>query len=344
MKKKEKILILRGGQGIGDLLFTTPIPRLLAAEGYSVDVAVWPANQAVYAFNPYVKNLIYYPEPDQYLEWKEKLEKDYKRIVYLGDTLEVKYLHRTDGLFGPIPSLEERRAAAVGQNYINETVRTAGFDIPPGKFYRPELYLSGEETKIIDRYREELALSGKKIVFWNLNGSTKNKCVVRGFHYLREVLAQVPNSVHWIVDGFESEFANMPQDPRVKHSSWDLRTSLLLTQLADVVIGPESALVNAAGAYDTPKVIFYSHSAPENLGIGYRNHYPICPSCDCHPCYLLTLDWSEVWNHNARTMARNQDLACRFKTKTDPYRTVGYHCTCTLPDEQIIDTIVKILT
>lgn len=342
--KNNRILVLRGGQGIGDLLFTTPIPRLLAGEGFDVDVGVWPHNQAVYAFNPHVKNLVFYPEPEKYLEWKEELEKTYERIVFLGDTLEVKYLHRTDGLFGTIPPLEERRTKAVGQNYINETVRTAGFDVKPDQFFVPELYESPEETKILDRYRQELTVDGRKIVFWNLNGSTKNKCIVQGFHYMKAVLAQVPDSLHFIVDGFESEMANMPDDSRVKHSSWDLRTSLLLTQLADVVIGPESALVNAAGAYDTPKVIFYSHSTPENLGIGYKNHYPICPSCDCHPCYLLTLNWFDIWDHNARTQARNFDLACRYKTKIDPYRTVGYHCTCTLPEQEIIDTVVKILT
>ena len=316
----------------------------LRSEGFEVDVAVWPLNEAVYAFNPYVKNLVYYPEADDYLPWKEELEKKYHRIVYLGDTLEVKYLHRTDNFLGPIPSLEERRAAAAGQNYINETVRTAGFDVKPGQFFLPELYTSPEEEKILDRYRQELTTDGRKIVFWNISGSTKNKTIVRGFKYIEQVLAQVPDSIHWIVDGFASEYANMPKDPRVKHASWDLRTSLLLTQLADVVIGPESALVNAAGAYDTPKVIFYSHSAPENLGAGYKNHYPICPNCYCHPCYLLTLNWQDVWDKSARAAARHQDIQCRFMSETDPYRAVGYRCTCTLPEQEIIDTIVKILT
>jgi ADP-heptose:LPS heptosyltransferase len=340
----KRALIIRGGKGIGDLLFTTPIPRLLASEGYEVDVALWEQNKAVYLHNPFIKNLTFFPQnQDEYIEWKDKIEKEYDNLIYLGNTLEKKYLHRTDGFFGPIPSLEERRAAAAGQNYINETVRAAGFNVN-GEFYLPEIYPSPKEMKILDRYRQELAADGRKIVFWNIAGSTKNKTLVRGFKYIEQILAQFPNSLHWILTGYQFDAANMPKDHRIRQANWDLRTSLLLTQLVDLVVGPESALVNAAGAYDTPKVIFYSHSAPENLGINYRNHYPICPDCDCHPCYLLTLDWFDVWDPKARNMARMQDMACRFKKYGDPYRSIGYHCTCTLPEQEIVDTIVKILT
>ncbi len=339
-----KFLLIRGGKGIGDLLFTTPIPHLLANEGHETDVACWPKNEPVYRHNPFVNKIVLLPEKDdEYLAWKEKAEKNYDGVIYLGRTLEKKYLHRTDGFFGPIPSLEERRAAAAGQNYINETVRTAGFNVN-GQYYLPELYPSEEEEAVLNRYRQELSADGRKIVFWNIIGSTKNKTLVRGFKYIEAVLAQVPNSIHWILSGHTINAANMPKDHRVKQARWDLRTSLLLTQLADVVIGPESALVNAAGAYSTPKVILYSHSAPENLGQFYKNHYPICPECECHPCYLLTLNWMEVWNPMARAMARFQDTLCRFRAPGDPYRSLGYHCTCTLPEQEIIDTVVKILT
>jgi ADP-heptose:LPS heptosyltransferase len=341
----KRYLIIRGGKGIGDLLFTTPLPRLLKGEGYLVDVAVHPNNEPVYRHNPYVENLIPYPEnQEDYSGWQETITKEYDTVVMLGETLEKKFLHRTDGFFGPVPLLEERRATAAGKNYINETMRICGFEPANGHHYRPELYKSAEETEILNRYREELSASGKKIVFWNLAGSTKNKTLVRGFKYIEAVLAQIPNSIHWIVGQKECVAANLPVDPRIKQAAWDLRTSMLLTQLVDIVIGPESALVNAAGAYDTPKVILYSHSAPENLGAGYKNHYPICPSCECHPCYLLTLDWMEVWDPMPRAMARFQDTLCRFRHPGDPYRSLGYHCTCTLPEQEIIDTIVKILT
>ena len=337
------VFIMRGGTGIGDLLMATPLPRLLVADGYDVDVGIWPNNQAVMWHNPFVRNLIPYPaSQDQYFEWQAKIDADYDRVIDLGYTLEKKFLHRTDGFFGPVPSMEARRTAAAGKNYYEETLKAAGFD----GFYStlPEIFASQEEDGILDRYRHELKKDGRKQLFWNLNGSTKNKFLSKGLQYIKAVLAQVPDSIHHIITGTSFDAANLPDDPRVRIATWDLRTSLLLTQLVDVVIGPESGLVNAAGAYSTPKVILYSHSAPENLGGHFLNHYPICPGCDCHPCYLIPLDWRETWDPGPRAMARQFDQECRARAKGDPYRSLGYRCTWELPDQQIIDTIVKILT
>ena len=338
------VFIMRGGTGIGDLLMTTPLPRLLVAEGYDVDVGVWPKNRAVMEANPFVRALVPYPEgQEQLLDWQAKIETGYDRVIDLGYTLEKKFLHRTDGFFGPIPSMEARRAAAAGKNYYTETRLAAGIEQSPG-FDRPEIYASQEENGILDRYRHELKKDGRKQLFWNLNGSTKNKFLSKGLQYIKAVLAQVPGSIHHIITGTNFDAANLPDDPRVRIATWTLRTSILLTQLVDVVIGPESGLVNAAGSYDTPKVILYSHSAPENLGGHFLNHYPICPECDCHPCYLIPLDWRETWDPSPRAMARQFDQECRARAKSDPYRSLGYRCTWELPDQQIIDTIVKILT
>jgi len=332
--------VMRGGTGIGDLLMTTPVPRLLVAQGYEVDVGVWPQNRAVYEYNPFVRAQVLYPEnQDQYFEWQAQIEQNYDRIIDLGYTVEKRFLHRTDGFFGPIPSMKERRVTAAGKNYYTETLKAAGFDGPK----LPEIYPSREETDILDRYQEEIIQDGRKILFWNLNGSTKNKFIVKGLQYIKAVLAQVPDSIHHIITGMNFDAQNLPDDPRVRIADWDLRTTILLTQLVNVVIGPESGLVNAAGAWGTPKVILYSHSAPENLGAHFLNHYPICPDCDCHPCYLIPLDWKETWNPQIRAQARQFDQECRVRLKSDPYRSVGYKCTWHLPDQQIIDTVVQIL-
>ncbi len=337
----KRAFLLRGGTGIGDLLMTTPLPRLLLAQGYEVDVGVWPQNRAVYEHNPFVRALVPYPASEaEFPAWQEKIIRDYDRVVDLGYTVEKRFLHRTDGFFGPIPSLEERRAAAAGKNYYLETLRAAGFEEPAP---RPEIYISREESDILNRYRLELAADGRQQVFWHLNGSTKNKFLVKGLQYVKAVLAAVPDSIHHLITGMNFEAHNLPDDPRVRVANWDLRTSILLTQLVDVVIGPESGLVNAAGAFNTPKVVLYSHSAPENLGKFFVNHYPICPECDCHPCYLIPLDWRETWDPQARAQARQFDLGCRMKLKGDPYRSVGYRCTWELPDQQIIDTVINLL-
>ncbi|OPX19125.1 MAG: hypothetical protein BZ151_10875 [Desulfobacca sp. 4484_104] len=345
----KQALIVRGGRGIGDLLFTTPIPRLLQGEGYEVDVAAWPQNKAVYKHNPYVREIIDYPEPEEPLAWEEwitGLEQKYDLVINLAFTVEKKYLHKTDGQFGEIPTIEERRQKAAGINYYDDTVQAAGFKLEAGEKFGPEIYLSDQELEVLAKFQEEKQTRDDKVVLWHLNGSTRNKQIVRGFRYLKEVLNQVPNSRHYICSGFYYQSSAMPVDERVLAvgGKWNLRTTLMMTKVADLVVGPESALVNAAGAWETPKMVFYSHSAPENLGGHWKNHYPICPVCDCHPCYLIPMDFRKIWEPERRALARAFEKECRHPHPVDPYRAQGFHCTCTLPEEKIVETAVKILT
>lgn len=349
MPENKRAIIVRGGRGIGDLIFCSPLPRLLALEGYDVDVAVWPKNKAVFQENPYVGERVPYPDglgEEAWREWGEKLEKSYDLVVTLAFSVEREFLHKTDGQFGEIPTLQERRERAKGVNYYDFTVERAGFTRDPGEKFRGELYLSGYEQETLAEMVEEKTTRGEKIVLWNLNGSTRNKQLVRGFRYLAAVLAAAPNSRHYIVSDQAFVSSAIPQDERVVHvgGQWNLRTSLVMTSIADLVVGPESALVNAAGCFETPKIVLYSHSSPENLGGNWVNHFPICPECDCAPCYLIPVDFRQQYIPAARTLARSFELECRHAHPVDPYRSQGYHCTCTLPDQEIVDTAVKILT
>jgi len=346
--KDKRAIIVRGGRGIGDLLFTTPIPQLLHREGYQVDVAVWPQNRAAYLHNPYVAEMVRYPQGREETAWEvwvEELERTYGLVASLAFTVERAFLHKTDGQFGEIPSLVERRAQAVGKNYYDETVRAAGFTLKEGEHFRPEIYLSLQEEEILAEFAAEKAARGDKVVLWNFNGSTRNKQIVHGFRYLKAVLAQVPESRHYIVSDVHFATSAMPADERIVHvgGQWNLRTALVMTRAADLVVGPESALVNAAGAWETPKIILYSHSAPENLGHHFANHYPIVPACDCSPCYLIPTDFRHIWEAGRRGLARAFERECRHPHPADPYRAVGFHCAAMLPEAEIIETAVKIL-
>ena len=348
MPESKRAIIIRGGRGIGDLIFCTPLPRLLALEGYETDAAVWPKNKAVFQHNPYVGKLVSYPKEladRPWQEWGEQLEKDYDLVVTLAFSVEKEFLHKTDGQFGEIPPLTERREKARGINYYDFTVERAGFSRDPGEHFRGELYLSPGEQETLAEMTAEKESRGEKIVLWNLNGSTRNKQVVQGFRYLDAVLRAVPNSRHYIVSDQAFASSAIPADERVVHvgGQWNLRTSLAMTSVADLVVGPESALVNAAGCFATPKIVLYSHSAPENLGGNWDNHFPVRPACDCSPCYLIPVDFRQQYHPAGRALARAFELECRHPHPEDPYRAAGYHCTCTLPGPEIVDTAIKVL-
>jgi ADP-heptose:LPS heptosyltransferase len=70
-----------------------------------------------------------------------------------------------------------------------------------------------------------------------------------------------------------------------------------LTSVVDCVVGPESAVVNFASCFDTPKIVFLSHSSHENLTKYWKNVYPLEPEKElapCYPCHQLHYNFNNV--------------------------------------------------
>lgn len=65
-----------------------------------------------------------------------------------------------------------------------------------------------------------------------------------------------------------------------------LRETMALIGRADVVVGPESAIVNIASCFPgVKKVVFLSHSSKKNLTEGWANTIALEPSVPCYPCH-----------------------------------------------------------
>ena len=63
---------------------------------------------------------------------------------------------------------------------------------------------------------------------------------------------------------------------------------MIMAKYADLVIGPETGVLNAASCWDTPKIIFLSHSSEENLTKYWKNTTAMMPpDCECYPCHQL---------------------------------------------------------
>jgi hypothetical protein len=87
-----------------------------------------------------------------------------------------------------------------------------------------------------------------------------------------------------------------------RSGTWELRTSMVMTKWADLVIGPETGVLNAAGCFDTPKITLLSHSKHENLCKHWSHDYCLAPQgVFCHPCHTL---------HYTHAPAPNKCAAC----------------------------------
>jgi len=91
-------------------------------------------------------------------------------------------------------------------------------------------------------------------------------------------------------------------EPRVwpMCGEWKIRQTLAFTLLADMVIGPETGVLNSVSHEPMPKVVFLSHSSAENLTRDWDNTTPLaapathCPgrgANEAPACHQLHYNW-----------------------------------------------------
>jgi len=93
------------------------------------------------------------------------------------------------------------------------------------------------------------------------------------------------------------------KEPRVHCQSgeWTIRQSMAFAEVADLIIGSETGLLNAAGSMDAPKIVTLSHSSEEMLTKHWKNAIPLRqPSgvgCERQPCRQLHQTWEYCNKH-----------------------------------------------
>lgn len=340
-----KALIIRPGHAIGDAVFVTPLPRLLAQKGYEVHVACMPHNREVFLHNPYISRMINLPDHAGFAKWVEEFKDErtqYDEVFRCSGHVEVGLLYRTDSRWGGIPDIAERRRRAEGTNYQDRILEALGFE---ERGLLPEFYFSKEENEQMEIVLESKAKKKEQLVLWQWDGSSGSKTLNFAPMYLRDVLKKKQHVVHYVFTPNPNLQGLIPENPKV-HNAWGksgIRNTIQLTAMADLVIGPESFMVNAAAAFETPKVIFFSHSAPDNLARYYDNCFAAVPMAevDCHPCYLIHVDFRNVFHPEKRALARMYEQHCQTYDPKFPYRVTGYKCCFYLPHNNIMQTILQ---
>ena len=147
---------------------------------------------------------------------------------------------------------------------------------------------------------------GRPIVMWAIGGSSVHKLypftqIVVSWLLKRTdahvILATGPDMVD-LEEGIISALAKNGADLlRVTRTGgvWDLRRALTFAEYADVVVGPETGIINAASHLATPTVVMLSHSSRTNLTKHWRNTIVLEPDKEktpCFPCHRLHYDWT----------------------------------------------------
>jgi ADP-heptose:LPS heptosyltransferase len=267
---------------IGDLVMVTPLIERLAKDGYAVTLNITEYAAPVIENNPHISNIIYQekdaiPNPELKAYWDEWAG-DYDKYINLSESVEGRLL-RVEGrpdFYTP----KSLRHSECNTNYIEHTLAIGGYTDGP---YQPTLYLTTREKAWAQRFKDQ---HGKRLVVWALAGSSHHKT----YSFLQNAIAGFvdahPDAIVVTV-GSEANAALEFEYPNVirQAGKLTLRQTMALVSVADMVVGPESAVINFASAFDVPKVVMLSHSTHENLCKHWTNDYCITPTASLAPCY-----------------------------------------------------------
>jgi len=224
--------------------------------------------------------------PPQFLDefWTETRKK-YDKWVNLSESVEATLLASPGRANWEWPNA--LRAKYLDRNYIEWIHELAEVPSP----FLPQFYSVLDERV----WARKMADRGGRNILWSLAGSSGHKVWPHLDSVVANLMLTYPD-VHVFLVG--DEFCQVleqgwEKEPRVHRYSgkWSIRQSMAFAEVADLIIGTETGLLNAAGHMDTPKIISLSHSSREMLTKHWKKtvvlEQPWGVGCPKQPCRQL---------------------------------------------------------
>lgn len=288
----KRLIIIRYG-GFGDVIQAASILPALKAEGWHV---TWDTSEMGFELlksDPLVDALLLTPAGsvpyDKFGDYWNSRTNGFNRVINLCESVENALL--------PVPNTlgfyrddETRRRLYGDKSYVEHIHLIAGVGGPFLPRFCPEI---GE----IDAANAAL---GQKNVVLALSGSAEYKIWPHALAFVQRVLLLTEAKIFLaggvkdadlaaeIVDFVANEHQN-GLDRVVDLTKTPVRDAFALAWQADVVVGPETGIMNAVAASSGRKIVLLSHSSPRNLTEHWINTVAIEPPVPCHPCHRLHL-------------------------------------------------------
>lgn len=289
-KPAKTCAVIRYG-GFGDMLQAASILPGLKEQGYHIDFWTTPRGAEIIRTDPHVDRLFIQdtdqvPNGELYAFW-EVLKTKYTKFVNLSESVEGTFL----ALPGRAAHLwpHKVRAKYLDINYMEFAHELAGVPLPPC----PKFHPTEEEREWA--LKQRAAIPGK-VVLYALAGSSVHKIWPYQDNLIARLMLHDP-ALHVVTVGDTTASIleeGWEKEPRVIRTAgrWGIRQTLAFAELVDVVIGPETGVLNSVSGSDVPKIVFLSHSSKENLTKYWKNTVALEPrGCSCYPCHTLHYGW-----------------------------------------------------
>jgi ADP-heptose:LPS heptosyltransferase len=296
----KRVCVVRHG-GIGDQLQAAYLLPELKRQGYHVTMLTTPNGKESIEHDPHIDDW-YMVDRDQVpnaeLAWFWSVtSRHYDKFVNLNESVERVFLAPPGTIQHTWP--KELRHQWMNGNYAEHAAAVAEVPfVAEGQFYTTE---QEEKTarNFVLKCREDMnknLVIGEKMqpiftIMWVLAGSSPHKFTPHQDVVLREILHRLKRAVVVLVGGMECKIleAGWEDEPRLylRSGEMSVRATLALAKQMDLVIGPETGVMNAVCYEPMKKVLMLSHSSQNNLSKHWVNTTSIAGRSHCHPCHRL---------------------------------------------------------
>lgn len=290
----------------GDAIQSTSLLPALKEDGYHITFYTTPRGYEAIKHEPLIDAFILQDTdqvPNHLLGpfWNYS-EKKYDKWINLSESVEGTLLALPDRIEAKWP--KEVRHRLMDYNYLEFTHALAEV-----KFHRPKMRFVASDVEKAWAKKEYMKIGAAPLVMWVIRGSSLHKVWNGGVDeanqmtgmdgVLSRILQQWPNAKvvtvgdEWCRDKIEPVWASEKRIVR-RSAVWSIRETMSMAQVCDMVIGPETGVMNAVAMEPMRKIVFLSHSSEKNLTEGWVNTAALIPQgVDCWPCHRLVYKWSD---------------------------------------------------
>ena len=278
----------------GDLIQASSLFHVLYDHGYKVTVVVGEYGMDVIKHDPHIDTIFLQPhdavENKDLGEYWKLLSRPFEKFINLSESIERSLLAFEGDKSFEWPT--QFRDLLFSVDYLDATHAVGGYLGYPKK---PKFYRTAKEEKWAKDFRTKLGMVNK-IVLFALSGSAVHKAWPHMDTLIARLMIEHKDVKIVFVGDNYCRILEAPwrKEPRVicKSGKWSIRETLSVMLEADMVLGPETGVLNAAAYEAMPKVLLLSHSSPKNIGGSWINTFSIEPdNTDCYPCHKMHYSW-----------------------------------------------------
>lgn len=324
---KKTVCVCRYG-GFGDMIQTSAILPALKRAGFHVTVMTTPKGREIIEHDPHVDDWIIQdtdqvPNEELSLYWRA-WQRKFDRFVNLSESVE-GHLLALPGRSNHQWPVNLRRKYMGTINYGEWTAELAGVPFErEAKFFatideaaQAKRYLRHVSERVAKAAKPKPRNAAQQImghaptfvreavpivrpvfnIMWCLSGSSIHKAYPHMDSVIARILLEMPEAaIHFTGDvACQILEAGWEEEPRVFRQSGEMsiRQTLALAQACDLVIGPETGVLNAVAFEENWKIVMLSHSSFDNLTKHWARTITIEPSAEaapCFPCHRLHYD------------------------------------------------------